>query len=148
MYKGSPYFGMHAFINYTGACNWLLYNGCCILYSAKLWRWKSLRNLMNGERFIKVFPPNLFLLIFSYESYNRFIKVLLVKGFDMLNSPNFFTVKALRYICTYSVPLRIPLMYLLSVRLVHSDKVKSSLSLSLLPSYAFNFTYYSFQNFP
>ena len=30
-----------------------------IPYSAKLWQWKSLMNLMNGERFIKVFQSSL-----------------------------------------------------------------------------------------
>lgn len=34
-----------------------------ILYNAKLWRWKSLMNLMDGGRFVKVFPSNLSLLI-------------------------------------------------------------------------------------
>ena len=38
-------------------------SGANILYITTLWQWKSLTNLMNGERFIKIIPANLFLII-------------------------------------------------------------------------------------
>ena len=45
-------------------------------------------------------PFQSFPVVFSYEGYNQFIKVLLVKVSDMLDLSNFFTVKVLRYICS------------------------------------------------
>ena len=55
-----------------------------ILYSTKVWQFKTLTNLMNGSQFIKVYPTNLFfLMLFLWDLrsihqrfvYDQFVKV-------------------------------------------------------------------------
>ena len=65
-----------------------MFRDCPIVlpYSAK---WKSLTNFDEWLAIRQSFPFNFSCQYFSYEGYNQFVKVLLVKVSDMLDSSNF-----------------------------------------------------------
>ena len=80
-----------------------------IIRVTKVWLWKSLMNLMNDWRFIKIFPTNLSLSMFclwNLRSYGQFFEVLLIKFPCMLYSSKLFPAKLSLYIVSLNSSTR------------------------------------------